>query len=71
MARPDGYPGGFARGSKATPARNRLPAGTLTVFNRPIGTSVQTGCFARSCCSSPAWYISFRMSQPPTNSPLT
>ena len=26
---------------------------------------------ASSCCSSPAWYISRMMSQPPTNSPLT
>ena len=31
----------------------------------------QTGCLASSGCSSPAWYISFRMSQPPTNSPFT
>ena len=23
------------------------------------------------CCSSPAWYISVMMSEPPTNSPLT
>jgi len=25
----------------------------------------------RVCCSSPAWYISVMMSEPPTNSPLT
>jgi hypothetical protein len=35
------------------------------------GREPQDFASARSFCSSPDWYISFMMSQPPTNSPFT
>ncbi len=37
-----------------------------------VGDASYAVCFAASSfCSSPDWYISRRMSEPPTNSPLT
>ena len=58
------------RCGEAGPARADL-AGIAERRRGHRGAEVdQTGCLARSCRSSPAWYISFRMSQPPMNSPL-
>ena len=55
----------YRAGGVANVARNARDAGRC----HSRGPS-QTGCFASSCCSSPVWYISFRMSQPPMNSPF-
>jgi hypothetical protein len=43
----------------------------LVVSNRAPRLLAYCAVLPSTCCSSPLWYISIMMSEPPMNSPLT
>ena len=55
---------------RAADSRQHPPDRGLT-RSRPTAKSSDATQPCSSFCSSPDWYISFMMSEPPTNSPLT
>lgn len=52
-----------------TRPKNKRPTARVSLFWAPPGNQAWA-MPSSSFCSSPAWYISFMMSQPPMNSPL-
>jgi hypothetical protein len=45
------------------------PAGAGDADDQPLRRGMAVQALLISCCSSPLWYISIMMSEPPTNSP--